>query len=107
MNKKIKKLNEFRDVEFEIEAETEIKVLSDSEIEKRRVETGIRMKEALSKCNKPKKQLDMSMEYFENTIIKRMYEYPNTTKNDIDQLSIKFFGKPYYKNNDEDEGSIY
>lgn len=40
----------------------------------------------------------MSMEYFENTIIKRMYEYPNTTKNDIDQLSIKFFGKPYYKN---------
>ena len=92
MSKRTKKINEFIDYPFEIEAEIEKVIFSDSEINKRREETSNKMKDAFSKINKSKK-IEITKDYFENYVIKRMYEYPNTTKNDINLLHIKLFTK--------------
>jgi hypothetical protein len=97
MSKKTKKINEFLDVPFEIETEIENVVLTDSEINRRREEAAIKMKDTFSNINKSKNGFEMTKDYFENYVIKRMYEYPNTTKNDIDLLYLKFFKECYYK----------
>ena len=97
MNKKIKKLNEFRDVEFEIEAETEIKVLSDSEIEIRQEK--FREKERENLSNRDRRKTQPSVELFEKMVSILLKE--GGTQDDVDNLSIRYYDKPYYKNNDD------
>ena len=98
MKKKIKKINEFLDAPFELDAETEIKVVTDEEIKRRSEETAISEREMFANRKVPK--APPSKETFE-IMVKMLLKSRTGTKEDVDNLSIRFYGEPYYKNNDD------
>ena len=81
-------------IPFELDAETEIKVLTDEEIQRRVEETRIKQKEIFANRTKPKSP--PSKETFE-IMVRMLLKAPDGTKEDVDNLSIKFYGVPYYK----------
>lgn len=92
MKKKIKKINEFIDTPFELDPETEIKVLTDDEIQRRVEETRIKQKEMFANRTKPKSP--PTKETFD-IMVKMLLNSRTGTKEDVDNLSIKFYGEPY------------
>ena len=95
MKKKIKKINEFLDTPFELDAETEIKVLTDEEIFRRTEESMNKQKDFFSK-NKKDHRDPPSKEKFE-IMVRLLLKSPECSEKDVDELSIKFYGEPYYK----------
>lgn len=80
---------------FIIDAEVDKIVLTDEEIAKRVEKTNAKMKELLSR--KSGKKTPPSKETFE-VMVKMLLDRPNSSKDEVDELSMKFYGKPYYKN---------